>query len=83
LALVAAVGLAALTAGCQSYARKQEANVGIFYPHARGETMGETSEEHYHRVSRYSSMYSRGLVEDLDLLFMTDRGSRLTRWHER
>jgi hypothetical protein len=26
---------------------------------------------------------ARALIEDLDLLFMTDRPSRLSRWHDR
>ena len=82
LVVPAAAALVALS-GCQGYARKQEAMVGVFNPHSRGETLGETPEEHYQRVSRYSALDSRGLVEDLDILFMTDRGTRLTRWHEK
>lgn len=53
----------------------------IFYPHADNATLGQTGEEHYNRVSRDWEHDRRLLQEDLDLLFMTDRPSRLTKWH--
>jgi len=47
------------------------------------ETLGETGDEHRERVSTIADQDARALVEDLDLLFMTDRPTRLTRWHGR
>jgi hypothetical protein len=57
--------------------------VWINDPHAGTETLGETSAEHRERVSTVADQDARALAEDLDLLFMTDRPTRLTRWHGR
>jgi len=57
--------------------------VWLNYPHAGGETLGETSREHRERVSAVADQDAGAFVEDLDLLFMTDRPTRLTRWHGR
>lgn len=57
--------------------------VWLNYPHAGGETLGETSREHRERVSAVADQDARAIVEDFDLLFMTDRPTRLTRWHGR
>lgn len=69
--------------GCAAWSGTQRATVEFNYPHAGGETMTYTSEEHRHRVSQISAHDSRALVEDLELLFLTDRPTRLTRWHTR
>ena len=53
------------------------------YPHARMATTGETPEEHYHRIRRTLIHQNRTLADDLDLLFMTEYETRLTRWHAR
>jgi hypothetical protein len=52
------------------------------YPHAKTETLTMTSEEHYQMVSEVARRDKRGLRDDLDMLFMTDRPTRLTRWHD-
>lgn len=52
-------------------------------PHAASETLSQTPEEHYQRIARIRAHDARALSEDLDILFMTDRTSRLTRWHDR
>ncbi len=69
--------------GCAAWSGAQRATVLYNYPHAGGEAMTLTSEEHQHRVSEISARDSRALVEDLELLFLTDRPTRLTRWHSR
>ncbi len=51
------------------------------YPHARAATLGRSPHEHYHYVARIADQDQRALIEDLDLLFMTDRPTRLARWH--
>lgn len=53
------------------------------YPHAGTETLGQTSAEHRQHVAVVLEQHRRALNEDLDLLFMTDRPTRLTRWHGR
>lgn len=52
-------------------------------PHTCMETLGETSDEHYHRADLVLDRDRRALAEDLDLLFMTDRPTRLSKWHGR
>ena len=53
------------------------------YPHADSESLGQTSEEHNQQVLSSVEQDRRALTEDLDLLFMTDRPTRLSRWHGR
>ena len=57
--------------------------VDTWYGHADNESIGETGEEHFHRVTRIEDSRRRALNSDLDYLFQTDRPSRLTRWHTR
>ncbi len=76
LALCATASLAAT--GCMG-----RQGVWLNDPHAHLETLGETGDEHRERVSTIADQDARALVEDLDLLFMTDRPTRLTRWHGR
>jgi hypothetical protein len=45
--------------------------------------IGETEDEHYHRSLAIEQHARRGLVDDMDLWFLTDRPTRLTRWHEK
>jgi len=53
------------------------------YPHANSEAFGETSDEHRQQVVGVLEQDRRGLTEDLDLWFQTDRPTRLTRWNGR
>ncbi len=53
------------------------------YPHRCMETLAETHDEHEHRVEQVLEQDRRALAEDLDILFQTDRPTRLTRWHSR
>ena len=53
------------------------------YPHAGAESLGQTPDEHRQQIVGVLEQDRRSLTEDLDLLFMTDRPTRLTRWHGR
>ena len=53
------------------------------YPHVKLRTAGEARDDHHYRVARILNLDSRLLADDLDLLFMTDRSTRLSRWHSR
>ena len=53
------------------------------YPHAGSATLTQSSQEHRQAISVVGDQNSRTLVEDLDLLFMIDRPTRLTRWQTR
>lgn len=53
------------------------------YPHSRLETSADTSDEHQERVVRVLERDRRTLGDDLDLLYQTDRPTRLSKWHGR
>ena len=76
---VVGILLCAVVIGCTSRASKVE--TAVFHPSARTETLGEPPHEHYHRVYQSVDQDRRALSEDLDVLFMTDRPTRLSRWH--
>ncbi len=79
----ACVLLALALPGCALWAKTQGAAVGLNYPHTWGETFAQSPRERYQNVSRVAAYDARAIVEDLDLLFLTDRPTRLTRWHDR
>lgn len=62
-------------AGCAS----KTATV-MLYPHATTANMTQSPHEHYQSVSSVAAQDRRALVDDLDIFFMTDRPTRLTRW---
>ncbi|MCO6438744.1 MAG: hypothetical protein J5J06_16745 [Phycisphaerae bacterium] len=66
--------------GCASRDKMQ---APWYYPHARMSTYTETPEEHSFRVYRVLQADKKGLAEDIDLLFQTERPTRLNRWHDR
>ena len=52
----------------------------FLYPHADRPNLAQSSAKHYESVSRIADHDRRALGDDLDLFFMTDRPTRLTRW---
>ena len=62
-------------AGCAS----KTATV-IGYPHSTFANLTQSPHEHYQSVSSIAAHQRRALIEDLDIFFMTDRPTRLTRW---
>ncbi len=52
----------------------------IYYPHATSANMTQTSLEHYQSIVDVVARDKRALIDDLDMFFMTDRPTRLTRW---
>lgn len=73
-------GALVLGTGCAS---REKMQAPWWLPHARMETLHETPDEHSYNAFRVLELDSRALAEDIDLLFQTDRPSRLTRWHDR
>lgn len=69
--------------GCASYGGVHEGASAWAYPHARAATLAESPDDHYHRVAHILAVDRRALAEDLDLFFMTNRPTRLTRWQSR
>jgi len=53
------------------------------YPASSTDNLAETPEEHRQRVARILERDRQALNEDLDLLFQTDRPTRLTHWKAR
>ena len=78
-----AVSLLATLWGCTAYTRAPKATVWWAYPHAHEPTLTQTSQEHSQAAYKVAYRDARALVDDFDLLFMTDRPTRLTRWHDR
>ncbi len=75
---VGACFFAALTGlGCAP-----RSTVMLDYPHAPRATLTQSPHEHYQSISNIAAQDRRALIEDLDMLFLTDRPGRLTRWHE-
>ena len=60
-----------------------KAQVLLQYPHARTGTLSQTPDEHFYVISEVVRRDKTALIDDLDLLFMTNRPTRLTRWHDR
>jgi len=82
--LLALGGLAlAATAACRSQSAEPGLGVRLLYPHASRSTLTQSPHEHLQDVATVTDRDTRALIEDLDLLFMTDRPTRLTRWHTR
>ncbi|MEK6799898.1 MAG: hypothetical protein AABZ12_13105 [Planctomycetota bacterium] len=52
-------------------------------PHAHSENLTQSGSDHYHSALQTAEMDRRALIDDLDVLFMTERSTRLTRWHAR
>lgn len=74
---------AAMTAWAGVGCGNPRSTVSLYYPNARQETFTKAPHEHYQNVSNIAAHDQKALAEDLDLLFLTDRPSRLTRWHDR
>lgn len=62
-------------AGCAS-----KTTTEILYPHSTRANMTQSPHEHYQSVSNIAAQDRRALIDDLDVFFLTDRPSRLTRW---
>jgi len=74
---VALVGLFLVGVGCA------KGSEGLWYPHYRQQTMTQSPGDHASYISDIAEHDRRALADDLDLFFMTDRPTRLTRWQTR
>ena len=75
--LAACAVLSLIATGCAP-----RSTVMLDYPHASRATLTQSPHEHYQDISNIAAQDRRALVEDLDMLFLTDRPGRLTRWHD-
>lgn len=72
-----------LLSGCGGLTKPPHWSTGVRNISAGQESLSQSADDHYesaHNVHRHDG---RALVEDMDLITMTDRPSRLTRWHDR
>lgn len=69
--------------GCAAWTRAPRSTVMLNYPQATEATLTQSPHEHFQYISNIATQDARALVEDLDLVFMTDRPTRLTRWQSR
>ena len=51
------------------------------YPHRNAETLAQSKEDHNRAVIGVADHDRRAIIDDLDIVYMTDRPSRLSRWH--
>lgn len=82
LAPMAVLGLY-LAGGCAHTTRFREEHQPNLYLHSHAYTTSQSGEEHYRTVRSVVRRDAQAFMDDLDLLFMTDRPSRLTKWHDR
>jgi hypothetical protein len=73
------IGLMALT-GCTQHPRW---TTGVYYPHACNESLTQSADDHYQAAYEVSKHDGKALVDDLDMILLNDRPTRLTRWHDR
>ncbi|MGB0717174.1 MAG: hypothetical protein ACPGXK_14945 [Phycisphaerae bacterium] len=52
-------------------------------PHAGFESVSQSEEVHINTVKKVIRQDALAIVEDFDLLLMTERPTRLTKWHNR
>ena len=81
--ILALLMVALVQCGCATGSQSRPDYVDLYYPHADRETLALTPAEHRHALEEITKHDARALVEDLDLFFLTDRPTRLTRWHTR
>ena len=86
--LVAACLLACLivTAGCnlgRTAAGVGNAGKVIMMAQGLGPTLTQSTGDHMHTISAVIDRDMRAIFDDIDMIYMTDRPRRLTRWHDR
>ncbi len=75
-----------LSTGCNvGLLTAHTANAGkmVMMSQGLGPTLTQSAGEHLHVINATIDMDRRALFEDLDILYQTDRPTRLTRWIER
>lgn len=81
---VVVLGVLALVAGCASNTgAPPKALILMEYPHAAQPTLTDSPDDHMRIVGRVIDRDAKALIEDLDLLFLSDRPTRLSHWQDR
>ena len=82
---VGLIGVCVL-AGCnvgRTTAHVADAGKVVMMSQGLGPTMTQSTGEHLHTINSTIDQDARAFFEDLDMLYQTDRPTRLTRWIER
>jgi hypothetical protein len=77
------LALGFLAGGCAWMTEKRESITPHLYPHGSTQTLAQTPDEHRRTIRAVVKRDAEGLMDDLDIVFMTDRPTRLTKWHDR
>ena len=81
-----AVGSLLWVAGCSGPQMAKEGSLIARYFHrgaTQSSTLTQSSAEHLHSLNAVVDIDSKALLDDLDVFWQRDRGTRLSRWHER
>jgi hypothetical protein len=79
------LGLVALMTGCPPQVHKEAALIGRYFHigATQADTATQSSSEHMHSLNTVIDLDGELLLEDFDIFWQRDRGTRLTRWHTR
>ena len=70
--------------GCAQSAKEANLIGRYFYlGWTQSTSMTQSSSEHLHNMQGVVDLDAKALLDDIDLFWQRDRGTRLTRWHER
>ena len=78
--------LGAFSAGCnvgRTAAEVGNAGKIVMMSQGLGPSLTQSTGDHMHSISAVIDRDVRAFFHDLDLLYMTDRPTRLTPWHDR
>ena len=79
------VGLVLWAAGCGPQTVKEGSLIARYFHRGatQSSTLTQSSAEHLHSLNSVVDLDAKALLEDLDTFWQRDRGTRLSRWHER
>ncbi len=78
-------GVFLMSMGCTGRSVARAAYVGkvVMMRHDLGPTVTQSTGDHLHTINATIDLDQRALFDDLDMLYQTNRPTRLTRWTER
>ena len=79
------MGLVLWVAGCGPQTAKESSLIARYFHRGatQSSTLTQSSAEHLHSLNSVVDLDAKALLEDVDAFWQRDRGTRLSRWHER
>lgn len=79
------VALAIMASGCAATVSASDVYWSRVFDRVRNQSAGtgQTAADRLHTVRQAADQDARSIVDDIDYIFMWDRPSRLSRWHNR